>query len=128
VKNTTGTVAGEGDKHTGRHDRQRKVHRRRSGGSSGRIALILAIVGLVLIVVFVVPRGQQKSAEPLKRAGFTTGIPINDADPTSNKPIVSGISSTYKGYTVGHCCAVSKQDWEALSVERKEAFIRGFMR
>ena len=127
MKNTSGG-AGGGDKHAGRRDRRREVQRRRSGLSSGRIALIVAVVGLVLIVVFIVPRGQQKPAEPLKRAGFTTGIAINNVDPTSGKAIVAGITSVYKGHTIGHCCDPSRQEWEALSVERKEAFIRGFMK
>jgi hypothetical protein len=101
---------------------------RRSGGSNGRIALILAVVGLVLIVVFLVPRGQNRSAEPLPRATLATSGPINTTDPTSGKPAVPGLTSVYNGYTIGHCCAQSKTDWEVLSVERKESYIRGFLR
>lgn len=108
--------------------RERQQQGRRSGGNSGRIALILAVVGLVLIVVFIIPRGQSKSAVSLPRANLVTSTPINNTDPTSGKPIVPGVTSVYKGYTIGHCCGPSKTDWENLSVERREAFIRGFLR
>jgi hypothetical protein len=123
-----GGAADGGEKRASRRDRQREARMRRSGGSSGRIALVLAIVGLVLIVLFVIPRGQGKPAELLPRSTFTTSSPINTSDPTSGKPVVPGITSVYKGYTIGHCCGPSKADWEALSAERKEAFIRGFLR
>jgi hypothetical protein len=120
--------AGEVEKPAGGRDKRRRAQRRASGGSGGRIALVLAVVGLVLIVVFILPRGGQKSAETVPRAAFVTGTPINRLDPTSNKPIVVGITSEYKGYTIGHCCAVSKQDWEVLSTDRKEEFIRRFVK
>jgi hypothetical protein len=89
---------------------------------------MLAVVGLVLIVVFIIPRGQGKQGEPLPRSTFTTSTPINTSDPTSGKPVVPGITSVYKGYMIGHCCDVSGRDWEALSAERKDAFVRGFLK
>lgn len=128
MKIASGSGVGGGERSASGRDRRRKAQKRRSGGRSGRIALVLAVVGLVLIVVFIVPRGPQKRAESLKRAGFTTGIPINNVDPTSGKPIVAGITSVHKGYTIGHCCGPSRQDWEALSAERKEAFVRRFLK
>jgi hypothetical protein len=108
-------------------DRRRTTPRGPSSGSSGRIALILAVVGLILIVVFIIPRGQQKSAEPLPRTSLATGIPINNVDPTSGKPVVAGIASTYKKYTIGHCCAESQKEWEALSESQKDAAVRRFV-
>lgn len=116
------------DKRMSRQDRHPGRRTRSSGGGNGRIALILAVLGLVLIVVFIIPRGQTRSAEPLPRATLATSDPINTTDPTSGKPVALGLSSVYKGYTIGHCCAQSKTDWEVLSVERKEAYIRGFLR
>jgi hypothetical protein len=107
-------------------DRQRAAPRGPSW-SSGKIALVLAVVGLVLIVVFIIPRGQQRPAEPLARTTFTTGVPINNVDPTSGKPIVAGLTSTYKGHTIGHCCAESQGQWEALSESQKDAAIRRFL-
>ncbi len=95
--------------------------------TSGRLALILAVAGLVLVVLFIVPRGQNKLDEPLPRAGFVTGTPINTVDPTSGKPIVAGLTSLYKGYTIGHCCEVSRQDWEALSADQKDAKVKRFL-
>ena len=117
-----------GEKRVSRRERHREARTRRSGGSHGRIALILAVVGLVLLVVFIVPRGQNKSAGSLPRSTLTTSTPINLSDPTSGKPVVPGVISVYKGYTIGHCCGPSKVDWEGLSIERKEEFIRGFLR
>lgn len=127
-KSPGGGGANAGDRRVSRQDRHRERRMRRSGGSNGRIALILAVVGLVLIVVLIIPRGQNKSAEQLPRATLATSGPINTTDPTSGRPVVPGLTSVYKGYTIGHCCAQSKTDWEDLSVERKEAFIRGYLR
>jgi hypothetical protein len=101
---------------------------RRFGGSRGRIALVLVVVGLVLVAVFVIPRGKSNPAGSLSRSAVTTSTPINASDPTSGKPVVPGITSVYKGCTVGHCCGPSKADWEALSVEKKEVFIRAYLR
>lgn len=111
-----------------RRERQQETRRRGSGVSSGRIALVLAVLGLVLIVVFIIPRGQGKSVGSLPPATFTASTPINMVDPTSGKPVVPGITSQYKGYLIGHCCAQSALDWEALSVEKKETFIRAYLR
>jgi hypothetical protein len=127
VKNSNGGVAG-GARPAGRPDRGREAQRRRSGGSSGRIALIVAVLGLVLIVLFIVPRGQNQALQPLPRPIVTSTQPINKVDPTSNKPIVPGITSVYKGYTIGHCCEVSKQEWEALGAERKETLVRSMLK
>jgi hypothetical protein len=129
VKEKHGGDAGAGEKRPSRAERQRAAARmRRSGTSSGRIALIIAVVGLVLIVLFIIPRGQEKTEVPLARAGSMTGSPINNVDPTSGKPIVAGITSTYKGYTIGHCCATSKAEFEALSPAQKEKAVRRFLK
>ncbi len=128
MKNRIDGGSGGVERSSSRSGKRREMRRRRSSGSSGRIALILAVVGLVLIVLFIVPRGQNKPTETLLRAGLVTGTPINSVDPTSGKPIVSGITSEYKGYTIGHCCAQSKGDWEALGASQKEAAIRRFLR
>lgn len=128
MKNTNAGGVDAEEKRAAKRERRREMQKRRSGGGGGRIALVLAVVGLVLIVVFVIPRGQGKQAESLPRSTFTTSSPINTSDPTSGKPVVPGFTSVYKGYTIGHCCGPSKADWEALSVERKESFIRGYLR
>ena len=112
----------------GVRERGRGIPGQHSAGSSGRIALVLAVVGLVLIVLFIIPRGQQRPIAPLSRAAGYTATPINSTDPTSGKPIVPGVTSIYKGYTIGHCCVTSKGDWEALSDSRKGDFLRRFVR
>jgi hypothetical protein len=86
---------------------------------------------LVLIVLFIIPRGQRKPSEPMSpvpQSSIATGTPINNVDPTSGKPIVAGITSTYRGYTIGHCCEVSKREFEALSPSQKDTAIRQFLR
>ncbi len=130
MKNTNahgGGVDGA-DRRAGKRDRHRDARMRRFGGSRGRIALVLAVVGLVLVVVFILPRGKSNQVGSLPRSTLTTSTPMNASDPTSGKPVVPGITSVYKGYTIGHCCGPSKADWEALSVEKKEAFIRAYLR
>jgi hypothetical protein len=77
--------------------------------------------------MFAMPRRQQEAAQPLPPAKSISRTPINKVDPTSGKPIVEGLVSTYKGYTIGHCCEVSRQTWEALGVPEKEAAIRRFL-
>ena len=128
MKRKAGNGTGRGERPPKKARRQRSVYARKSGGSGGRIALVIVVVGLVLIVLFIVPRGQQTVEEPLPRTGFVTGTPINNVDPTSGKPIVAGITSTYKGYTIGHCCAVSKGDFERLLPSQKDAAILRFLK
>lgn len=144
----------------GNDDKPREAGRKRSLMSSGRAALIISVIGLVLIILFIVPRGQNRSGgpaqsgaiagqptrsagsqaaespppltsmrsyEPLAEAKVVTGTPINTVDPTSGKPIVGGIVSTYKGYTIGHCCEVSKRQWEAHTNAKKDADVRRFL-
>jgi hypothetical protein len=86
------------------------------------------VIGLALIVVFIIPRGGNKTVAPLPPATTASANPINLSDPTSGKPIVPGIASLYKGYTIGHCCATSKTDWENLSVAQKDAAVRRYLR
>lgn len=66
--------------------------------------------------------------ESLPRSDYTPGKPINKYDPVSGKPIVAGITSTYKGYTIGHCCDVSRQEWVYKGEKEKDAFIRVTLR
>lgn len=120
--------SGQAERGGARRSRRRETAKRGSGGGSGRIALILAVVGLVLIVVFIIPRGRNKGAEPLRQATFVSSSPINPVDPTSGKPIVPGITSVYKGYTIGHCCVPSKGDWEKLTETAKDDAVRRFLR
>ena len=54
--------------------------------------------------------------------------PINTVDPVSGKPIVPGIVSVYKGFRIGHCCNVSKDEWAALSIAQKDSVIERFVR
>jgi hypothetical protein len=111
-----------------RSDRLRGKAKHRLSRRFGKGALIIAGIGFVLIVIFlIIPSRRQKQAEPIPRETFTTGSPINKIDPTSGKPIVPGITSSYNGYTIGHCCAQSKSQWEALSVSQKDAKIRSFL-
>jgi hypothetical protein len=98
------------------------------GGGSGRIALVLAVIALVLVVVFIIPRGRSGGAGALQQATFVSTVPINQVDPTSGKPIVPGITSVYKGYTIGHCCTQSVADWEKLSEAVKDEAVRRYFR
>ena len=79
-------------------------------------------------MLFILPRGQNEPVATLPGSMFTSSTPINATDPTSGKPVVPGVTSVYKGYTIGHCCQVSKEDWDASSVENKEAFVRRFVK
>jgi hypothetical protein len=124
----SGKRARDANPRVSRRERQQAARHRRSGGGSGRIALLVAVLALVLVVLFIVPKGPGKKVEPLPRASLVTSTPINTTDPTSGKPIAPGLTSTYKGYTIGHCCAQSKTDWEVLGVERKDSYVRGFLR
>jgi hypothetical protein len=119
-----GTVPGA----SGKGDKRRDSRRRGSWITSGRLALIISVIGLVLIVLFIIPRGQNRPFEPRPQSEPVAGVPINTVDPTSGKPTVAGITSIYKGHTIGHCCEVSKREWEALSDAQKDAAIRRFLR
>jgi hypothetical protein len=55
-------------------------------------------------------------------------ISISTVDPSSGNPVVAGIASTYKGYAIGHCCAASKGEWEALSEAQKNLATQQFLR
>lgn len=123
MRHTTGE-RGMGEDPSARRDKRQGKRKHRAAVKRRRIALILTVVGLVAIVLFVVSGGERTPPEPLRRAEFTSATPINKVDPTSGEPIVAGISSVYKGYTIGHCCYPSRGDWEVLSTERKEKFIR----
>jgi hypothetical protein len=132
-KKTSGVVRTESNK---QHD----VHRRRFSWGSGIGIILLLVGGIALIAFFVIPRvqnkpleslplsEQKKPAEPLPQSGYMTGEPINKTDPMSGKPIVSGITSNYKGYTIGHCCDVSRQEWVNSDSWTKDAFIRMILR
>jgi hypothetical protein len=67
------------------------------------------------------------ATEPLSWANTSSGEPINRIAPTSGKPISPGVVSSYKGYTVGHCCETSRREWEALSESQKDADVRRFL-
>ena len=95
--------------------------------TSGRLALVISVIGLVLIVLFIVPRGQNRPFESRPQSEPVAGVPINTVDPTSGKATVAGITSVYKGHTIGHCCEVSKQQFQALSAARKDEIVRGFL-
>ena len=128
MKTTSPGGTGAGGKPPAQREKIQKHRSRPSGGGRGRLALILAVVGLVVVVVFLIPRQRNKTGGSLPPATSISSSPINISDPTSGKPVVPGITSVYKGYTIGHCCVPSKGDWEALSVERKEAFVRAYVR
>ncbi len=128
MKGATTDGSGQGERGGAKRGGRREMARGGSGGSGGRIALVLSVIGLVLIVLFLIPRGGSKTVEPLPPAAVASANPINLADPTSGKPVVPGIASVYKGYTIGHCCAVSKTDWENLTVAQKDAAVRRFLR
>jgi hypothetical protein len=115
-------------KTTAIHNKQKIPPKRRFSWSKGKIIVILAVVGLILFVLYFVSGGQQKPIEPLPVGAQTSGTPINDVDPMSGKPIVPGITSQYKGYTIGHCCNVSRGEWLALSDSQKDASLRRFLR
>ncbi|EKD84072.1 MAG: hypothetical protein ACD_39C00263G0002 [uncultured bacterium] len=70
-----------------------------------------------------IQRSLQTSVSFMK-PGTMSADPINEFDPTSGKPIVLGIKSIYQGYVIGHCCTVSKDDWEYLPPAQKDAIIK----
>ena len=63
-----------------------------------------------------------------KISTLTAGTPINKTDHTSGKSIVPGITSTYKGYTIGHCCEVSKGEWQALPDHQKDEKLKQYLK
>ncbi|MDP2984456.1 MAG: hypothetical protein Q8O92_14150 [Candidatus Latescibacter sp.] len=107
--------------------RANKNELHRSSWRFGRLALILVTAGLVLIGIFIIYGSQKKPIELLPRTAVNSKIPINKVDPISGAPIVAGITSTFKGYVIGHCCTVSKRDWEILSPSQKDAKINEFL-
>ncbi|MFH1143406.1 MAG: hypothetical protein V1774_02565 [Candidatus Eisenbacteria bacterium] len=125
MKNAGGSGAGRGEGQARGRDKGKEVRKWGPGGSRGRVALVAAVVGVALIVLFVIiPRGRNTPVEPPARSTVASSTsPINTTDPTSGKRVVAGIYSVYKGLTIGHCCEISKREWEVLSVERKEAYL-----
>lgn len=107
-------------------ERVKQAKLKRLWASIRRNAIGLTIIGLILFALFGLPLLEGK-VDPVPEATVSSSAPINDVDPTSGKPIVSGITSVYKGYTIGHCCVNSKQDWEGLSVAQKERFMRKYI-
>ena len=108
----------------------RKKKRKRSGSPPVKkrrfpieAVAILALVGLLLTVVVV----REVLHEPLEPAAAFTGVPINQVDPTSGEPIVAGLTSVYKKYTIGHCCVPSQTDWEQLSEREKDNAVNRFL-
>ena len=128
MKQTDGGVGGSLQRRLGKEEIRRERRRRRPWMTSGRLALVISVIGLVLIVLFIVPRGQNRPFESRPQSEPVAGVPINTVDPTSGKATVAGITSVYQGHTIGHCCEVSKRDWEALSNAQKDAAVRRFLK
>jgi hypothetical protein len=152
MRSTGSGVGGTARRQRGKVDKRRQARGQRSSMSRRRFAIIASVIGLLLIALFIMLRVQNKPAEPRSRDGsvtgaptgiqrkqnksaaplpsdrFVRGTPINTVDPTSGKPIVAGITSTYQGLTIGHCCETSKQQWAALTVAEKEAALQPFLK
>ncbi len=108
----------------------RQGHRPR--GSSldvaGRVILPLIVSTAVLIILFAVPSSPGHANGPIPEAAVPNPTPINTVDPSSGKPVVDGINSVYKGYTIAHCCENGRASWEELPEKKKDASIRRFLR
>ena len=61
-----------------------------------------------------------------------TKTPINDTDPVTRKPLTpTSPTLNYKGYVIGFCCADSagyKGEWERMSENEKDAFVRRYLK
>jgi hypothetical protein len=59
-------------------------------------------------------------------------VPINTVDLFTGKPIgVMSPSKTYKGYTIGFCCANSaglNGGWDSLTEAEKDTYVRNFLK
>ena len=121
---------------------QRDLRGRRFSWSRSAGIIMLLAGGIALIIVFVTTRERNRPPEsaaqsasvprntvlPLPPPEYDAEKPINSYDPTSGKPISPGITSSYRGYTIGHCCYNSKLKWDALEPGEKEAFIMRFVK
>ena len=121
---------------------QRDLRGRRFSWSRSAGIIMLLAGGIALIIFFVTTRERNRPPEsaaqsasvpgntvlPLPRPEYAAGKPINSYDPMSEKPISPGITSSYRGYTIGHCCYEGKREWDALEPGKKEAFIMRFAR
>ena len=52
-----------------------------------------------------------------------SGNTINTSDPLSGKSVTAGITSTYKGHVIGHCCEEGRRRWNALAADEKDAHL-----
>lgn len=131
--------------------------RRRSiAGPVAAVVVGLTAILLILVAFDILPRRSSRRSAPSKEATSgsvsqgvsgaanrrrasgpgraslpwatsSSGKTINRIAPTSGKPIVPGVVSTYKGYKIGHCCEPSRVEWEALSESRKDDDVRRFL-
>lgn len=89
--------------------------------------VVIVSTCIALAIVFIKPKEQEQSLTSLQSNAINSGSIINKTDPISGKPVVPYITSTYKGYTIGHCCEVSKGEWEKLSPSQKDELIKPFL-
>jgi hypothetical protein len=94
---------------------------------------ILFWLCIVFVVAWVVMAGGLLISDHLKRTTAAlsqkvdpANIPMNTNDPISGKPIMPGITSSYQGHIIGHCCGPSKVEWRELSPEQKTVKIQAF--
>jgi hypothetical protein len=112
---------------TRKEERIKQAKMRRFWRSLRRNAIGLAIIGAIISALFGLYYLEAR-VDPVPEAAIPGSAPINDVDPTSGKPIISGITSVYKGYTIGHCCLNSKQEWDNQSAALKERFVRKYIK
>lgn len=89
--------------------------------------IILVAAWVIIAGGLVISDYWRKSVTGLSQKVDPNSIPMNKMDPISGKPIMPGITSTYRGCIVGHCCGPSKVEWQQLSPEEKTATLRGFL-
>lgn len=92
-----------------------------------RLCVIFVFAWFIMAGCVIISDTLKKSAVTLSQKADTNNIPMNTLDPMSGKPIMPGITSTYRGCIVGHCCGPSKSEWLQLSPQQKIATIQGFL-
>lgn len=95
---------------------------------AGRVGLPVIVCTAVLIILFAGPSSPGHAGGPIPESAVPSPTPINTVDPSSGKPVVEGINSVYKGYTIAHCCENTRVTWEDLPEKKKDASIRRFLR
>jgi len=92
------------------------------------IAAAVLVVGLAAVILAMVPRGQNRPLEPRPPDAAASTAPINSVDPLTRLLVEDGITSTWKGYTIGHSSEESRQEFESFDPRQKDAIVRRLLR